>query len=234
MRKKFLSLWIAVLTVGACGVDNYSGVRSCGVGIPCGDVYSEDLLISERWITIDAIEQYLANKKVDRSPFKTVDDGVADRDDLLWGLATVQNIYGINPIFALSLSIHESGWGRSNISRRKKNLWGWNAKDSCPARCAKEFTSYRDGFNTVFARIKRNYLSEGGRYYRRCGDNKQVRCASGKFKQAEACGFSLAGMNCSYASDSGWGKKIRQHMNGIITYINNNVEIEDSCDLETP
>ena len=233
MRKKFLS-FSAYLLVVACGVDNYSQVLSCGDGIPCGDVYSEDLLISEHWVTIDAIEQYLANKNLDRSPFKTADDGVADRDDLMWGLATVQNLYGINPIFALALSIHESGWGRSNIARGKKNLWGWNAKDSCPGRCAIEFSSYRDGFNTVFARIKRNYLTDNGRYFRACGDNKPITCANKQPKQAEACGFTLAGMNCSYASDSGWGQKIRQHMNSITTYINNNVEIDDSCDLETP
>ena len=232
MRKKFL-LISCYLFVTACGVDNYSQVLSCGNGIPCGDVYSEDLLISEHWVTIDAIEQYLANKKLDRSPFKTVDDGVADRDDLLWGLTTVQNLYGINPIFALALSVHESGWGRSNIARGKKNLWGWNAKDNCPARCAIEFSSYRDGFNTVFSRIKKNYLTEGGPYYRACGDSKRVRCASGKYKQADACGYTLAGMNCSYASDRGWGQKIRNHMNNITTYINNNVEVEDNCDLET-
>ena len=232
MKKK---LFIVYLFITACGVDNYSQVLSCGDGIPCGDVYSEDLLISEHWVTIDAIEQYLANKNLDRpSPFENADDGIADRDDLLWGLATVQNLYGINPIFALALSIHESGWGRSSISRGKKNLWGWNAKDSCPGRCAIKFTSYRDGFNTVFARIKRNYLSDDGRYYRNCSDNSQPRCASGKVKQAEACGYTLAGMNCSYASDVGWGRKIRNHMNNITTYINNNVEIEDSCDLEMP
>ena len=173
------------------------------------------------------------------------DDGRGDIDDLMWGLEVVKHLYGINPIFALALSIHESGWGTNSQAQHKHNLWGWNSGFCTSAnRCgdsfdkATGFGSYGSGFNLVFRKIKTNYLTKGGRYYRDCGNRKRVSCVGGDIKQAKACGATLAGMNCSYAEDDNWGKKIRVHMNSIYAYVKEHAEPREptttttSCPVE--
>ena len=39
---------------------------------------------------------------------------------------------GIDPIFIMSVGLHESGYGTSNIAWEKANLWGWGAVDWDP------------------------------------------------------------------------------------------------------
>ena len=242
----FLLVVVVVLSLPGCGTaEQPNGTLSldCGTGIPCGDIYSEDLLLKKDTaaITIDFLREYVLNKKVSRSladtPFKQRGDGRGDIDDLMWGLEVVKQLYGINPIFALALSIHESGWGTSRYGRDKRNLWGWNSGYCTSAnRCgdsfdkATGFGSYSNGFNTVFRKIKQSYLTERdkaagtGRFHHACSDRKEVRCVGNDIKQHKACGASLAGMNCSYAEDDDWAKLIRAHMNDITVYVNNNFE----------
>ena len=224
---KHLSLFL-LLVVG-CGKDNdnvsetESKKSNCieGGTIRCGDIYSKDLLYVHNLMKIDVLREFIAEKRtIKDSPWSKIDEGVGDIDDLMYGVSIAKEIYGINPVFALALSAQESLWGRSRIARLKRNLWGWEAYDHCPFRCARKFTSYRDGFNTVFARIKNNYLTEGGKHYQQCGDKTPVTCANKQAKQADACGVSLAGMNCRYTTSSDWGAKIRRIMNQMINYIN--------------
>lgn len=224
---KRLSL-LLLLAVG-CGDDNgnvsepESKESNCieGGTIRCGDVYSKDLLYVHNLMKIDVLREFIAEKRtIKDSPWSKVGKGIGDIDDLMYGVLIAKEIYGINPVFALALSAQESLWGKSRIARLKRNLWGWEAYDHCPFRCARKFTSYRDGFNIVFARIKKNYLTEGGKHYQRCGDKTPVTCANKQAKQADACGVSLAGMNCRYTTSSDWGAKIRRIMNQMINYIN--------------
>lgn len=231
-----------------CGTDDmYSLTKSdCGEGLACGNIYSQDLL-SANATTIDALHEYLLNKQLSgkfaNTPFKHKQDGNGDIDDLMWGLTVVKKLYKINPIFALALSIHESGWGTSSLAKNKNNLWGWNS-GYCTStnRCgdsfdkAAGFGSYGNGFNTVFKKIKNNYLTKAtnanekdGIFYQRCGNKKRVVCVGGNIKKANECGPTLAGMNCKYAADDNWGKLIRNHMNDITAYINNNVEPAAGC-----
>ena len=236
------SLLLALVTVlGGCGVETPYVVLQldCGHGIPCGDVYTKDLL-HDSTVTIEVLREYVLAKKLSQklhnTPFKQEDDGRGDIDDLMRGLMMVRKLHSINPIFALALSIHESGWGTSRQGREKHNLWGWNS-GYCTAvnRCGDSFNqatgfgSYSNGFNTVFRKIKRNYLSDGGNYYHNCNDAQRVSCVGGDIKQAEACGASLAGMNCKYAEDNNWAKLIRNHMNDITAYINKHAAPASSC-----
>ena len=239
-----LQLVVVFLMLVGCGMEDPYGLLKA-------DYRTEDLLLPDSArVPIDALREYVLTKKLSnkwkKTPFKLEIDGVSDIDDLMWGLTLVQELYGISPIFALALSIHESGWGTNSQATGKNNLWGWNSGfcNTANNRCgdsfekADAFSSYGNGFNIVFRQIKRNYLTEGGRRYHKCGSNKRVECVGGDIKRADACGASLAGMNCSYAEADNWGKLIRGHMNDITRYVNNDYEADiddggdsaDTCD----
>ena len=232
-----LLLPLLFLLIGGCGVDEmYSLAKSeCGNGLPCGDIYGRDLLQANS-ATIDALRAYMLNKQLENryadTPFKHEDDGQGDIDDLMRGLMLVKKLHGINPIFALALSIHESGWGTSPQALGKHNLWGWNAADG-KEHNATTFNSFTHGFNSVFNYIKRSYLSSDGRFYKPCSAPQKFTYFTRKGGcTARDCGASLAGMNCMYASDNGWARGVREHMNNITAYINNHVEPAAGCAVE--
>ena len=220
--------------LSGCGVDEmYSSVKFvCGSGMPCGDIYSEDLLQANA-TTIDALRAYMLDidpgRRYADTPFKQEEGGQGDLDDLMRGLMIVKKLHGINPIFALALSIHESGWGTSKQGRNKHNLWGWNAHDG-KEYLATTFDSFTQGFNTVFKFIKRSYLSRDGRFYQACSAmQKFTQFARKGGCNLKDCGASLAGMNCMYSSDNGWAREVRTHMNNITAFINNNVPAATAC-----
>ena len=242
-------LYALVFVIWACGIEqdqNAKTTYSCslrGDGIPCNrNVYTEDLLTVHRMATIDALRDYLLEKKNlnKSSPFRktnyseepkqvydqkckryvTVAAGRGDINDLLRGIALAKNAYGINPLFALSLSALESKWGESCIAKSKYNLWGWNAADGRTGDASK-FESFAQGFNQVFKDIKFWYLKPDGRYHKSCSPaehfKRYVRRGGCSIKD---CGASLAGMNCKYSSDPKWAFKIRSQMNHIARFIN--------------
>ena len=231
------SLPVLLYLLSGCGGDGmYSSVKFvCGSGMPCGDIYSKDLLQANA-TTIDALRAYMVNKDLNRryakTPFKQEDNGQGDIDDLMRGLMIVKKLHGINPIFALALSIHESGWGTSQQATDKYNLWGWNAHDG-KEYLATTFDSFTQGFNTVFKFIKRSYLSQDGRFYQACTAlQKFTRFTRKGGCTIRDCGASLAGMNCMYASDNGWAREVREHMNNITAFINNHVPAAIACAVE--
>lgn len=101
---------------------------------------------------------------------------------------------GVNAIFLVSLAIHESGWGGSDIAQHKNNLFGYGAYDASPYKSAIHFSSVQEGVIHVANKLKTNYLLKDGKYY---------------------SGPTLAGVNKRYSTDSGWGKKIAATMNQI-------------------
>ena len=199
-------------------------LEGCVKGKICkGDIYTQDLLHVPAEVSIAVLRLYLLNKKniPAKSPLKNTVARVGGTEDVMKGLAFVMGVLKINPIFALSLSALESGWGMSKIARDKFNLWGWQAYDGSSNRSAKKFSSFTHGFSHVFGRIKYFYLREDGRYHKRCTPpkhfKKYVRKAGCSIKH---CGASLAGMNCKYSSDNNWAKKIRIQMNIISDFVN--------------
>ena len=224
---------LSLLLHGCGGVEMHALTKSeCGDGLPCGDIYSQDLLQANT-TTIEALRAYMLNKdpgsRYAHTPFKHDDDGRGDVDDLMRGLMVVKQLHSINPIFALALSIHESAWGTSPQAEGKRNLWGWNAADGKTHR-ATTFNSYTDGFNFVFSRIKHLYLNPDGRFYKSCSPSEKFTRYTRKGGcTAQDCGASLAGMNCKYASDNGWARGVREHMNDITAYINNHIAPATAC-----
>lgn len=230
MPIKYRSLLCAlVLISSACGIEQDQDTKtaiSCprdGKVMPRNqDIYEEDLLTVHPMATIDALRDYLLEKKnlKKSSPFRKAGEGKGGMNDLLRGITLAKNAYGINPLFALSLSALESKWGMSHIARTKYNLWGWNAVDRQTGRATK-FESFSQGFNHVFRFMKAWYLSPKGRNYKSCSPPERfghyVRRGGCSDKD---CGASLAGMNCKYSSDPEWALKIRSQMNHIARFIN--------------
>lgn len=109
-------------------------------------------------------------------------------------LVRAEEKYGVNALALAAIIVHESGWGRSSIARRKNNLAGINATDSNPFGNARTFKSKGDCIFYLAKMLKQRYLTAGGSFYR--GDN-------------------LAAVNACYASDPAWASKVASIM-GVI------------------
>ena len=67
---------------------------------------------------------------------------------------------GINAIFLASVSALESGWARSNVTKKNNNIFGWTS-----SKGYKTFNSVEECILEVAGRIKALYLTEGGTYF---------------------------------------------------------------------
>ena len=101
---------------------------------------------------------------------------------------------GVNALFLVSLSAHESSWGKSKIAGTKNNLFGWGANTEDPSN-AKSFSTKGECILHVANKIKSNYLTESGKYFR---------------------GYTLSDMNKIYAADKEWDSKIFKTMKSIL------------------
>ena len=119
----------------------------------------------------------------------------------------VENQYGINGIFVAAVGIHESAWGTSNISKNKKNLFGYGAYDSDPSGSAYTFQSYAEGIDLVSRVFVKYYLNpKGTPIYG--GET-----ATGTYFE----GATLTAVNKRYASDKNWANAVYKWM----TYLYN-------------
>jgi len=110
--------------------------------------------------------------------------------------------YNVNGVFIAAVGIHESGWGTSNISLSKKNLFGYGAYDSNPDGGAYSFNSYSEGIDLIARVFAKYYLNpKGTKIY-------DGQTASG----AHYNGFTLSAVNKKYASDKGWANKVYNWM----------------------
>jgi len=106
--------------------------------------------------------------------------------------------YNINGIFLMALAIHESGWGTSDISKDKKNLFGYGAYDSDPYNSSFSFSSYAEGIELITRVLVKYYMNQPGTPI----FDGQV--ASGSFYY----GPNLPAINLKYASDPQWSTKV--------------------------
>ena len=102
-----------------------------------------------------------------------------------------QNTYGVNALLMASVAANESGWGTSQISQQKNNLFGLNAVDSSPGTSANQYGSVE----SCILDFSKNYMSRGYLY----PDDWRY---MGGF-----LGNKASGINVSYASDPYWGEK---------------------------
>ncbi|MGB4304987.1 MAG: glucosaminidase domain-containing protein [Coprothermobacter proteolyticus] len=92
----------------------------------------------------------------------------------------------VNALLLTSVAVLESGWGKSALSKRTKNLFGFQAYDRNPAG-AKVFVSYEEGIFFVAEYIRTRYATAGGAYYK---------------------GGTLKAMGSLWASDPQWTQKV--------------------------
>ena len=119
----------------------------------------------------------------------------------------VEKQYGINGIFVAAVGIHESAWGTSNISKNKKNLFGYGAYDSDPTGSSYAFQSYAEGIDLVSRVFVKYYLNpKGTPIYG--GET-----ATGTYFE----GATLTAVNKRYASDKNWANAVFKWM----TYLYN-------------
>lgn len=104
-----------------------------------------------------------------------------------------QNKYGVNAATILSMAIHESAWGTSNIARNKNNLFGWGAYDDATSN-AKAYSSVKECIEAQMGDNLANYLdNSAGVYYSMSLGNKG------------------GGFITKYASDPYWAEKISHY-----------------------
>ena len=111
-----------------------------------------------------------------------------------------QTQYGTNALLVFSMAIHESGYGRSNISLNQNNLFGWAAVDSNP------------GGATQYANIEQSILEQYAYNLRGYMD-----ITDGRFFGTHL-GEKKSGFNVKYASDPYWGIKIASYAYEIDKY----------------
>ena len=121
----------------------------------------------------------------------------------------IENKYKINGIFLAAIGIHESNWGRSTISQRKKNLFGYGAYDDSPFASSYTFDSYEYGIELVAKVLVKYYLNEEG-----TSIYDGERAVATYYN-----GPTVNGVGQRYASDPDWGQKVFNTMNYLYNRI---------------
>ena len=114
----------------------------------------------------------------------------------------IEKQYNINGVFVAAIGIHESGWGTSNISKNKKNLFGYRAYDSNPYSSASYFESYAEGIDFIARVLVKYYLKPRGTSI---GNGET---AIGTYYN----GNTVSAVNKKYATDNGWAEKVYNFM----------------------
>ena len=113
--------------------------------------------------------------------------------------------YNVNGLFLASIGIHESNWGTSNISKQKKNLFGYGSYDSSPFASSYTFESYQYGIDLVAKVLAKYYLNEQGTPI------YDEEIAVGSYYN----GPTVAGVNIRYASDTNWSNRVYSIMESL-------------------
>lgn len=114
----------------------------------------------------------------------------------------IEQQYNVNGVFVAAVGVHESNWGKSSISKDKRNLFGYGAADSDPYNKAYNFSSYSEGIDLIARVFAKYYLNPKGTLI------YDGQTATGVFYN----GPTLAGVNIRYASDKNWHQKVYSWM----------------------
>jgi hypothetical protein len=107
--------------------------------------------------------------------------------------------YGVNAAVLLAIAMHESGFGKSDIARVKKNLFGYHAYDRDPFLWAETFPSYAAGVDVVAKYLHDDYLVPTGQFWHDY--------------------TTLRAVNLSYASGVHWQDGVSTHANWFLTAV---------------
>ncbi|WP_071460851.1 SH3 domain-containing protein [Bacillus massilinigeriensis] len=123
------------------------------------------------------------------------------------------NKYGVNALYLAAHAIHESGYGTSQISLGKNNLFGFGAFDLTPYVGAYRFGSVEQNIDYIAREMKATYLNPKNWKYKGAYLGFTTKTAGNTRVDAYS-----EGMNFYYASDSFWGRAIANHMERILPF----------------
>ncbi|MED4204489.1 SH3 domain-containing protein [Neobacillus mesonae] len=169
-------------------------------------------LRTESSVTAKQINDYIAANYKNTSNYKKIG---ADSVLLNKGQAFIDagNRYGVNALYLAAHAIHESGFGTSNISLGKNNLFGYGAYDATPFVGAYRFSSVEACINYVAQKMKADYLNPYGKHFEGAMLGYRTNDKNGKRVENKSIG-----MNFWYASDPNWGNGIAKHMQKILAF----------------
>ncbi|PGS52631.1 SH3 domain-containing protein [Bacillus sp. AFS041924] len=121
--------------------------------------------------------------------------------------------YGVNALYLAAHAIHESGYGTSQISLGKYNLFGFGSYDATPYIASYKFMSVQENIDYIARSIKSTYLNPSNWKY-----HGAYLGFSTKDMANTRIDAASEGMNFYYATDLNWGKLIAQHMQNILPF----------------
>mgnify|MGYP002616120937 FL=1 len=156
-------------------------------------IYSFDMELNKpSGLTLEQFQKILTDDKDINSIFR-------DNAEYFY---YIEDEYNINGMFVAAIGIHESAWGKSNIAKNKKNLFGYRAYDSDPYNSASTFNTYAEGIDLIARVLTKYYLNPKGT------EIYNGETAVGTYYN----GSTVTAVNKKYASDSGWANKVYSYM----------------------
>ena len=156
-------------------------------------IYSFDMELNKpSGLTLEQFQKILTDDKDTNSIYR-------DNTEYIY---YIEKEYNINGVFVAAIGIHESAWGKSNIAKNKKNLFGYRAYDSDPYNSASTFNTYAEGIDLIARVLTKYYLNPKGT------EIYNGETAVGTYYN----GSTVTAVNKKYASDSGWANKVYSYM----------------------
>ncbi|PFH85625.1 SH3 domain-containing protein [Bacillus sp. AFS088145] len=199
--------WYKVSYNGKTGYVSGSYIKQVKTGDPMTsrDSYQFIDLRTPSPVTAAQINTYIASNV--KSGVKSI---LTDQGQLF---IDAGNKYGVNALYLAAHAIHESGFGTSQISLGKNNLFGFGSYDSTPYIASYKFMSVKENVEYIARSIKSTYLNPSNWKYKGAYLGFSTKDMSNVRIDAAS-----EGMNFYYATDPNWGKLIAQHMEKILPF----------------
>ena len=147
-----------------------------------------------------------ANRVVTYNPYNLLEPSNITREEvyiMLEGTALqtlsnayvyMEELYGVNAIYLMSLSVEESGWGRSQLAITHNNIGGIKSSNGWMY-----FSDWGECLDYKARLLKNQYLSENGYYFN---------------------GYSIWNVNIEYCEQNTWADNINSIAYGLLNKIN--------------
>ncbi len=147
-----------------------------------------------------------ANRVVTYNPYNLLEPSNITREEayiMLEGTALqtlsnayvyMEELYGVNAIYLMSLSAEESGWGRSQLAITHNNIGGIKSSNGWMY-----FSDWGECLDYKARLLKNQYLSENGDYFN---------------------GYSIWNVNIKYCEQNTWADNINSIAYGLLNKIN--------------
>lgn len=147
-----------------------------------------------------------ANRVVTYNPYNLLEPSNITREEvyiMLEGTALqtlsnayvyMEELYGVNAIYLMSLSAEESGWGRSQLAITHNNIGGIKSSNGWMY-----FSDWGECLDYKARLLKNQYLSENGYYFN---------------------GYSIWNVNIKYCEQNTWADNINSIAYGLLNKIN--------------